>query len=51
MKVYVRCFFTSLKIFLLLQYTCEVKACKRKEILDIVVSQFHHDQADQCPAM
>lgn len=30
--------------------TCRVKACKREEILDVVVSQFHHDQADQSPA-
>ncbi len=26
--------------------TCEVKASERKEVLDVVMSQFHHDQAD-----
>lgn len=31
--------------------TCEVKAGKREEILDVVMSQFYHDQADQSPAM
>lgn len=31
--------------------TCEVKASKREEVLDIVMTQFHYDQADQSPAM
>lgn len=30
--------------------TCEVQASERNEVLDIVISQFHHDQADQKPA-
>lgn len=31
--------------------TCEVKASEREEVLDVVMSQFHHDQADQSPTM
>lgn len=30
--------------------TCEVKASEREEVLDVVMSQFHHNQADQSPA-
>lgn len=30
--------------------TCKVKAGQREEILDIVMSQFYHDQTDQSPA-
>lgn len=30
--------------------TCKVQASERNEVLDIVISQFHHDQADQKPA-
>ena len=30
--------------------TCEVEASEREEVLDVVMSQFHHDQADQSPA-
>lgn len=30
--------------------TCKVKASEREEVLDVVMSQFHHDQADQSPA-
>lgn len=30
--------------------TCEVQASQREEVLHVVVSQFHHDQADQGPA-
>lgn len=32
------------------QRTCEVKACEREEVFYVVMSQFHHDQADQSPA-
>lgn len=31
--------------------TCEVKTSYRNEVLDIVMCQFHHDQANQCPAV
>lgn len=32
------------------QRTCEVEACEREEVFYVVMSQFHHDQADQSPA-
>lgn len=31
--------------------TCEVKASEREEIFNVVMSQFHHDQADQGPTI
>ena len=30
--------------------TCKVEASEGEEVLDVVMSQFHHDQADQSPA-
>lgn len=30
--------------------TCEVQTCEGDEVLHVVMSQFHHDQADQSPA-
>lgn len=31
-------------------HTCEVKASEREEVLNAVMSQFHHGQANQSPA-
>lgn len=30
--------------------TCEVEACEWEEVLDVMMSQLHHHQADQSPA-